>query len=77
MNKEIVYGLLCEIGINLHNIDNDTDLIAGSLLDSMGLIALISLMEERLGVVMSATDYDIVNFRTVDSLCRLIEKYII
>lgn len=75
MNKEIVYGLLYEIGIKSQNIDNDTDLIAGSLLDSMGLIALISLMEERLGVAMSAADYDIANFRTVDSLCNLIRKY--
>lgn len=76
MNKETVYELLCEIGIESNGIGHDTDLIEEALLDSMGLIALISLMEERLGVVMSATDYDIANFRTIDSLCRLIKKYI-
>lgn len=48
MNKEIIYELLCEIGIESQNIDDDTDLIAGSLLDSMSLIALISLMDENL-----------------------------
>lgn len=75
MSKETIYELLYEIGIESQNIDDNTDLIAESLLDSMGLIALISLMEERLGVVMSSVDYDITNFRTVHSLCSLIGKY--
>ena len=75
MNKEIIYELLCEIGIESQNIDDDTDLIAGSLLDSMSLITLISLMEERLGIVLNAIDYDIGNFRTVHSLYNLIGKY--
>ncbi len=75
MNKEIIYELLCEIGIESQNIDDDTDLIAGSLLDSMSLIALISLMEERLGIVLNTIDYDIDNFRNVHSLFNLIGKY--
>lgn len=75
MNKLTVYALLREVGVEAEGMEEDTDLVAGALLDSMSLIALISLMEEKLGVTMSSVDYNIDNFRTIRSLCNLIGKY--
>lgn len=75
MNKLTVYALLREVGVEAEGMEEDTDLVAGTLLDSMSLIALISLMEEKLGVTMSSVDYNIDNFRTIRSLCNLIGKY--
>lgn len=76
MYHEKVRNLLTKIGVNTQQIDNETDLINNSILDSLGLIALISIMEEDLKISLNSVDYDVNNFRTIDKLSEIIRKYL-
>lgn len=75
MYQKKVKELLVKIGVDVDLLDDDTDLIESSTLDSLGLIALISIIEEDLKISLNSVDYDISNFRTITNLSVLIGKY--
>lgn len=75
MLQKNVREFLAQIGVNIDLLCDDTDLIESSVLDSLGLIALISIMEDNLKISFDAEDYDINNFRTITKLNDLLRKY--
>lgn len=75
MYQKKIRELLAKIGVDVELLGDDTDLIESSILDSLGLIALISIMEEDLKISLDSVDYDINNFRTIAKLNILIGKY--
>lgn len=75
MYQKKIRELLAKIGVDVELLGDDIDLIESSILDSLGLIALISIMEEDLKISLDSVDYDINNFRTIAKLNTLIGKY--
>lgn len=75
MFQKKVREFLVNIGVDVELLHKDTDLIASSILDSLGLVALITVMEEDLKISLDSTDYDINNFRTISTINTLIGKY--
>ena len=56
-------------------VTEDTDLFASGVLDSFGIIKLIAYMIETLGINLKQEDMIPANFRCINSICRLIERY--
>lgn len=52
----------------------DTDLIEEGLLDSLGLVSLITELEVDLGFQLPLDDLDIDNFRSVTRIALFVEK---
>lgn len=75
MYHKKIRELLAKIGVDVDLLGDNTDLLESSILDSLGLIALISIMEEDLKISLDSIDYDINNFRTITKLNSLIGKY--
>jgi len=75
MYQNRVRELLSKVGIDVNEIDNDTDLLTSGALESLGLIALICFMEEDFSISLDSSAFNINNFRTINALCLLIGKY--
>ena len=54
--------------------DENTDLFESGIIDSMGVIELVSFIEERYDVSLDAKQMSADNFKTVNSILSLIQK---
>ena len=54
-------------------LSDDTPLLAGAI-DSLGLMQLISFIEEEFGVAIDDAEVTASNFRTINDIQRLIEQ---
>jgi acyl carrier protein len=54
-------------------LDGSTPLLSG-LVDSIGLMELVSYLEDEFGVTLENQDVDAANFRTVGDIARLIGR---
>ncbi len=72
LKKFIVKELMNETDIG--SLSNDKPLIAGGIIDSAGLIQLVTFIEEQFEI--NVTDNDLVpeNFESIDNLLRLIKQ---
>lgn len=55
-------------------ITEDTSLLESGILDSIGILQLMTFLSEKLGVEISDEDFVAENFRTIGSLARLITE---
>jgi acyl carrier protein len=55
------------------SIGPDEDLIAGGIVDSLGLMEIVAFVEQRFGVELEDDDVVIDNFRDLRSIERLVE----
>lgn len=53
---------------------DDTPLVGGGAIDSLGILDLVSFLEERLGIVMTDDDFDPANFESFGHLLRFVER---
>jgi acyl carrier protein len=53
---------------------DDTPLRTSGLLDSMGLLRLVSLVEEKFGIEVSAYEAGIENFDCIDDIAAFIQR---
>lgn len=63
-------------GESLANVKDDTTLRTSGVLDSMGLLRLVSHVEEQYGIELEAHETGIDNFDTIDAITNLIEQKI-
>lgn len=57
-------------------IDNDTDLFATGIIDSMGIIFLLTYIQEEFGVVFINEEVNFENYQTVNSIISWLKKTI-
>lgn len=62
-------------GGSVEEIDDDMDLIATGLIDSLGVLNLISMLEQEMGLNIAAEDMDTANFSSVARIVRFIETH--
>ena len=60
--------------LNVEVGEPDVDVIETGLLDSLGLVALVVEIEQRCGVAIPFETLEVDDFRTVDSIARLVER---
>lgn len=77
MNKNIEDELLKIVSEGYVNveIEKDTKLISGGLLDSYSVMELIADLEEHFNVDIPLDDIEYENFNTITSIAKLVEKF--
>jgi acyl carrier protein len=61
-------------GQGIDSVDHDRDLLAGEVIDSLGIVELISFLEGKYGIEVDDDDLDPENFRSVDSIVVFVAK---
>jgi acyl carrier protein len=56
------------------NLRDDTPLRTSGILDSMGLLRLVGLVEEKFGIEVSAYEAGIENFDRIDDIAAFIQR---
>jgi acyl carrier protein len=68
-----IQGLFVRV-LNIRVSSVDEDIIESGLLDSLGLIELLSELERDFGVVVDLAELEIADFRTVRSIAELVRR---
>ena len=61
-------------GRGIDSLPHDSDLLAQEVIDSMGIMELISFLEGKYGVKIDDDDIDVENFRSIDSIAAFVER---
>ncbi|MET9621871.1 MULTISPECIES: acyl carrier protein [unclassified Streptomyces] len=56
------------VGISADELPDDYDLLANGVIDSLGLLTLVSWLENRYALGIDAMDVSPLNFRTVEAI---------
>ena len=59
---------------SLRDVDEDLDLFATGLLDSLGLLELVSAIEQRFGVAIDFADLDLDQFSRISDFAALVTR---
>lgn len=61
-------------GEDVDSFADDYDLLAGEMIDSLGIAELISFLEKEYGIEVDDSDLDPENFRTVGKIVAFVES---
>ena len=59
---------------SINNIEDDTPLIEGGIIDSMGMLTLLAFLEEKFDLVLGAGELNPKDFTTLQSICDLVAQ---
>lgn len=75
MKEEIINYIVSEISDEFtEDIDLDEDLLGNGIIDSIGMIKLISFLQETYKIEISSEDMTVENFMTVGHIMEYISK---
>lgn len=74
IKKEISEYIYKFANIKSIEVTEETDLFDVGLLDSLGIIMLLTYLNESLNINISLEDLKIENFKTISSIIDLVEK---
>jgi acyl carrier protein len=60
---------------NLEQLADDEPLIESGILDSLGVLKILAYLDETFGVDLASAEIKLENFRTVRSICDLVEAH--
>jgi acyl carrier protein len=63
-----------EAGITAEDVRDETDLLAGGIVDSLGVLELIAMVSDRFGVEDEWDDYDPDQLLVVGPFCRYVAE---
>jgi acyl carrier protein len=59
---------------NLEGLGDDEPLIDSGIIDSLGILKIMAFLDEEFGIDLSAQQIKPENFKSVTSICRLVEN---
>ena len=62
------------LGRGIDSVAHDEDLLASDILDSLGIMELVSFLEGHYGIRVSDDDLTPENFQTVDSIVAFVDR---
>jgi acyl carrier protein len=62
------------VGQGVDSLPHDLDLLAAEVIDSMGILELISFLEGKYAIKIDDDDLDPENFRSVDSIVAFVSR---
>jgi acyl carrier protein len=74
--KENIRRAMQDGRIDVSAVTDSTDIIHGGIIDSMGIINLISNLEKSFGITFEESDINETSFRNIDSIATMISKKI-
>jgi acyl carrier protein len=60
--------------LNLSHLDDGEPLIESGIVDSLGVLKIMSFLDESFGVDLSSDEIKLENFRDVRTICELVSK---
>jgi acyl carrier protein len=60
--------------LGLQRLDDDEPLIDSGIVDSLGVLRILAFLDETLGIDLSSSEIKLENFKTVRTICELIER---
>jgi D-alanine--poly(phosphoribitol) ligase subunit 2 len=74
VNEEIKEFIVEEFlpDITIHQFESDYDLLAGGVIDSLGLLKVIAWLEDRFQVVIDDLEIGPEDFRSVDAISQFV-----
>lgn len=76
LSARIKEFIMTEVSPDLHleHIEDDEALIESGILDSLGMLKILAFVDEAFGIDLSAEEIKPEKFRTVRTICNLIDK---
>ena len=75
--EEFIIKEICpEIGLDIKEIRDDEPLIDSGILDSLGILKLLSYLDEELNLDISSDEVKKENFVDIRTICAWIEKQV-
>ena len=76
LSARIKEFIMTEVSPDLHleRIEDDEPLIESGIIDSLGILKILSFLDETFGIDLSAEEIKPENFRNIRSICNLIDK---
>ena len=73
--EEFILTEICEeAGLDIDHIGEDEPLLDSGIIDSLGILRLLSFLDEELDIDISADEIKRENFVDIRTICALIEK---
>ncbi|HEY8373446.1 MAG TPA: acyl carrier protein [Pseudonocardiaceae bacterium] len=60
--------------VSFDELENDYDLLENGVIDSLGLLRLISWLGERFSIPVEEMDLEPANFRSIDEICAFVDS---
>jgi acyl carrier protein len=60
--------------LKLQRISDDEALLESGIVDSLGILRILAFIDETFGVDLASDEIRLENFRTIRSICELIER---
>lgn len=76
VNPQIILKLICEVNpeIKAAEIQEETDLIEGGVLDSYSILSLVQALEDQFDIVFDYSDLRSDHFKNLRSICKILAK---
>ena len=74
LGRFLLSEVAVDYGLDKKSLSPDEDLITQGIIDSMGILKLVSFMEKNFGVKINNEDIVPENFQTLSALEKFIEK---
>ncbi len=68
LQADLLRFIASDVALVDGTVDVETDLVMSGLIDSLGVMALVDWLEQRLGIVIDPTDVVIEHFESVASI---------
>jgi acyl carrier protein len=75
LNARIKEFIITEVNPDLHltALDDDEPLIESGIVDSLGVLKIMSFLDEAFGIDLSSAEIKLENFKDVKTICALVE----
>lgn len=74
--EEFILTEICsELGLDVQSIGDNEPLIDSGIIDSLGILKILSFIDEELDIDISSTEINPGNFINIKSICEMIEKH--
>ena len=76
--EEFIITEICsDTGLNINSIEENEPLIDSGIIDSLGVLQILSFLDEELGIdisSISADGLDLKQFATIKTICEVVQK---
>ena len=75
--EEFILKEVCtNSGVKIQSISEDEPLIESGIVDSLGILMILSFLDEELGIDLSSDGIDPEKFVNIATICQMVEKHI-
>ena len=75
LNARIKEFIITEVNpeLQLTQLDDDEPLIESGIVDSLGVLKIMSFLDDAFGIDLSSAEINLENFKDVRTICKMVE----